>query len=181
MLKSLRVKVVATLLLLLMFGLVLPVAAQDGGDSSDATADVSDDEVNEVAKEIYCPVCESTPLDVCATQACADWRELIRTQLGEGRTKQEVFDYFARQYGDGVLANPPQRGVSLVILWVLPIVLVLVGLLLFGRYVMTLRSQQKEGVPQVSLGGSATAVPPASRSASPDDYAARVEEELRKK
>ncbi len=30
----------------------------------------TDDEVNRIAKQLYCPVCENTPLDVCPTQAC---------------------------------------------------------------------------------------------------------------
>ena len=39
----------------------------------------TDDEVNRIAKQLYCPVCESTPLDVCPTEACRQWRDLIRT------------------------------------------------------------------------------------------------------
>jgi len=48
---------------------------------------VTDNQVNAVAHELYCPVCENIPLDVCPTQACAQWRELIRQQLGQGMTK----------------------------------------------------------------------------------------------
>ena len=44
----------------------------------------SDDEVNAIARQLYCPVCENTPLDVCPTQACAQWRDLIRQMLAEG-------------------------------------------------------------------------------------------------
>ena len=44
----------------------------------------SDDEVNAIAKQLFCPVCENTPLDVCPTQACAQWRELIREKLAAG-------------------------------------------------------------------------------------------------
>ena len=94
-----RKNVIRWLLLVLLVLVPAAVYAQD---------DISDDEVNEVAKDLYCPVCESTPLDVCPTQACADWRELIRTKLAAGETRQDVLDYFARQYGDGVLANPPR-------------------------------------------------------------------------
>ncbi len=118
---------------LLLALLVLLPAAVYGQD------DISDDEVNEVAKDLYCPVCESTPLDVCPTQACADWRELIRTKLAAGETRQDVLDYFARQYGDGVLSNPPRRGVSLVVLWVLPVLVVLLGGLLFFRMLRGMR------------------------------------------
>jgi len=46
----------------------------------------SDNAVNAIAKQLYCPVCENVPLDVCPTQACAQWRELIREKLSQGWT-----------------------------------------------------------------------------------------------
>ncbi|HET6824267.1 MAG TPA: cytochrome c-type biogenesis protein CcmH, partial [Anaerolineales bacterium] len=49
----------------------------------------TDDEVNRIAKQLYCPVCESTPLDACPTEACRQWRDLIRTMLAEGRSEAE--------------------------------------------------------------------------------------------
>jgi len=158
-----------------LFIFALPLWAQDNN--------VTDDEVNEVARDIYCPVCESTPLDVCATQACADWRELIRTKLAEGQNKQEIFDYFARQYGDGVLADPPQRGVSLIILWILPVVLLLVGVLVFSRILRNLRSTSEAAVAAGSGVESALTRPISSATTADkvqDDYLARVEEELGK-
>ena len=60
----------------------------------------TDDEVNRVATQMYCPVCENVPLDVCPTTACADWRADIRDKLSQGWTEQEIKDYFAAQYGD---------------------------------------------------------------------------------
>lgn len=146
----------------------LPVAAQEGETEAPVVA-VSDDEVNEVAKDIYCPVCENTPLDVCPTQACADWRELIRTKLAAGESKQDIFDYFVRQYGDSALARPPRTGVNFV-LWLLPFVAVVLGLIFFARYMKGLRTDETEGVVEET----AVAPPPA-----PDDYAARIEQELR--
>jgi cytochrome c-type biogenesis protein CcmH len=168
-------QILLAVLILAVF--VVPAGAQENGGSDGVVA--SDDEVNEVAREIYCPVCENTPLDVCQTQACADWRELIRTKLTEGQTREEVFDYFARQYGDGVLANPPRRGVSLIVLWVLPVVLILVGALFFSRYMRGLRGVDTE------TGSTAPSVAASDESltmAEPprDDYMARVEEELKK-
>ena len=45
----------------------------------------SANEVNAVAKQLYCPVCENVPLDVCPTQACAQWRATIREKLSVDR------------------------------------------------------------------------------------------------
>lgn len=157
------------LALLLTTVVALPVMAQDNN--------VTDDEVNEIARDVYCPVCESTPLDVCQTQACADWRELIRTKLAEGQTREEIFDYFGRQYGDGVLANPPRRGISLVMLWILPVVVILLGALLFSRVLRNLRSAAPAG-PETAVIVDA---PAPRKPAAPDDYLARVEQELSKK
>ncbi len=67
----------------------------------------SDDEVNAIAKELYCPVCENTPLDVCPTQACEEWRQLIYDKLALGWDEEQIKSYFSEQYGDRVLAAPP--------------------------------------------------------------------------
>lgn len=156
----------------LLLLIAVPVYAQEDGGRV-----VTDDDVNEVAKDLFCPVCESTPLDVCATQACADWRELIREKLSTGETKEEIFDYFARQYGDGVLAKPPQRGFNL-ILWIFPVVAVLLGGFLFVRYMQSLRAASVEmEVEPATVTASAN-----SQTKQPktpiDDYINQVEAEL---
>jgi cytochrome c-type biogenesis protein CcmH len=156
---------VAALLLTLLF-LVGTAVAQTA---------VTDDQVNEVAKELYCPVCENTPLDVCHTQACADWRAVIRTQLSEGRTRQEIFDYFAAQYGNQVLATPPRRGLNW-LLWLWPALALVVGGFFFARYLRTLRVAA-DATPPLPRAPQ-TAVTPSRPSPLPDDYLARIEREL---
>lgn len=149
--------------------LVLPVAAQEP---------VTDDEVNDVAKELFCPVCENTPLDTCPTQACIDWREEIRAQLAVGKTEEEIQQYFVARYGPRVLSSPPREGFNLIV-WLLPIALVLAGIVFFARYLAGLRAQRSaapvDGTFTVAQGG-AQAPPPA---ADEDDYISRIEKELR--
>ncbi len=152
---------------------VMPVYAQEGSGEPVVT----DDEVNEVAKDLFCPVCESTPLDVCATQACADWRELIREKLSQGQTKTEIFDYFARQYGDGVLANPPRRGFNL-ILWLFPVVAVLVGGFLFVRFMQNLRDASDAVEVETTTPAASANIQTKQPNTSADDYISRVEAEL---
>jgi cytochrome c-type biogenesis protein CcmH len=131
---------------------------------------VSDDEVNAVAKELYCPVCESIPLDVCGTQACRDWRGEIRAQLANGATEQEIKDYFVARYGDRVLASPRTEGFPL-LAWVLPVVAVVVGGIGFGIFMTRIRKQ-----PSVAL---AVVSAESNRPPDSDDYTARIERELR--
>jgi cytochrome c-type biogenesis protein CcmH len=92
----------------------------------------SDDEVNRIASQLYCPVCENIPLDACPTQACEQWRDLIRQKLSEGWTDEEIKGFFVEQYGDRVLAEPPRRGLNWLI-YVLPVVVVLFGVWILWR------------------------------------------------
>src|SRR5512143_1089732 len=73
---------------------------------------VTDDQVNAIAKQMFCPVCENIPLDVCPTQACAQWRDLIREKLSLGWSEKQIKDYFVDQYGARVLGAPPAKGIN---------------------------------------------------------------------
>ncbi len=147
--------------------------AQDGSRA------VTDDEVNDVAKDLFCPVCESTPLDVCPTQACADWREVIRTKLSQGQSPEEIRAYFAEQYGVRALAEPPREGFTSAI-WILPIAAVLFGAVFFARYLRNLRSTQagpaafNDSDPGMTLASERRGDEPPQ-----DEYEARIERELR--
>src|SRR5512139_4117287 len=81
---------------------VQKVSAQAPEPTQQPVKVVTDNDVNRVAKRLYCPVCPNTPLDVCETQACKDWRMQIREQLASGWTDQQVMDYFVSSYGERV-------------------------------------------------------------------------------
>src|ERR1043165_5851367 len=117
--------------------LALPVSAQGPTPT--------DDEVNRIAKQLYCPVCESTPLDVCPTEACRQWRDLIRTMLADGKSDSEIKQYFVEHYGARVLADPPNRLVT----YLVPAIAILLGaLLLFRGFQMWMKpSVSKAGMP----------------------------------
>jgi cytochrome c-type biogenesis protein CcmH len=150
------------LFLLLVVCLALlapPAAAQDG--------EPTDDEVNAIARQLFCPVCENVPLDVCPTQACSQWRALIRQMLAEGRTEQEIKDYFVAQYGERVLAAPPARGFNW-LAYIIPPAAFLVGAVMLAR---TIRRWIRPASP----------APGAPEAASDDPYVERLEQELRRR
>jgi cytochrome c-type biogenesis protein CcmH len=68
----------------------------------------SDDEVNEIASQLYCPICENVRLDVCNTEICKVWREEIRQQLADVKSEEEILSYFVNQFGSQVLADPSE-------------------------------------------------------------------------
>ncbi len=128
----------------------------------------TDDQVNAVAKKLYCPVCPNTPLDVCATKACQDWRAQIRDQLAAGWSEAEIIDYFVAQYGERVLAEPERRGFTSLI-WILPMIAAAAGLIGLVAVVRQWKRPSPHGAP------AAAAYPEVA-----PEVLERIEEELRK-
>jgi cytochrome c-type biogenesis protein CcmH len=140
---------------------------------------ITDNQVNAIAKQLYCPVCENIPLDVCPTQACAEWRELIRLRLAQGWSEEEIKADFAKQYGDRVLATPPAEGLN-VMVYIIPPVAILAGAIILFQSLRSMR----QGATQTntpSLPVAQEIHQEAAAATPPDDYLRRMEEELRKR
>jgi cytochrome c-type biogenesis protein CcmH len=110
----------------------------------------TDDQVNAIAKKLYCPVCPNTPLDVCETKACQDWRAQIRDQLAAGWSEDKIINYFVAQYGERVLAEPQRRGFSSLV-WVLPVVAALLGVVIVWQVLRSWKSRHPEPLPARSV------------------------------
>ena len=136
------------------------------------TTPPTDDEVNAIASQLYCPVCESTPLDVCPTEACKDWREQIRVMLSEGKSEEEILKYFEAQYGARVLAEPPKKGFYWLI-YLLPPAIILLGAIILLR-------SMKQWTTKPVIESTSTGEVGGDSSPAKDDYVARLEEELKK-
>ena len=123
--------------------------------------------MNRIAKQLYCPVCESTPLDVCPTEACRQWRELIRQMLSEGKSEEAIKQYFVTQYGARVLNEPPNRFVS----YVVPVVAFLIGtFMLYRGFKMWIKPVEADA------GAVKDEAEPVQ-----DEYIRKMEEELKKR
>jgi cytochrome c-type biogenesis protein CcmH len=152
--------------LAILIAFVLTLVSQTAALAQGPTP--TDDEVNRIAKEMYCPVCENTPLDVCPTEACRQWRDLIRSMLAEGRSEEEIKQYFVAQYGIRVLAEPPNRLTT----YLIPTIAILLGaFLLFRGFQMWMRP---------SITGANAAESELEAKPVQDPYIARLEEELKK-
>ncbi len=105
----------------------------------------TDNDVNAIAKQLYCPVCPNTPLDVCETKACQDWRAQIKDQLADGWEEEEIINYFVEQYGERVLAEPKRSGFTSLV-WILPVIGVVLGILIVWQVLQSWRNTSKTQV-----------------------------------
>jgi len=114
--------------LLLVIATSPPVWAQSGA------TDITADEVNKVARQLWCPLCGGRlRLDSCELKACAQMKEVIAIRLADGEDARSIRDYFLDQYGPQVLGEPPRQGFNW-LAWALPVAAVAGGgLFLWSR------------------------------------------------
>ncbi len=159
-------RILQLLAVILLLSAIIPGYAMAQG------SEPTDDEVNAIAKQLYCPVCENISLDACGTAACEQWRNIIREKLKEGWTEDEIKTYFVDQYGDRVMAEPPRRGFNWLI-YIVPLLVFIIGIILLYRAFQIWRSPEPEETPKKNSKKSA--------DKATDEYINRIEEELRKR
>src|SRR4026209_841371 len=96
-----------------------------------ARADPLDDGVRRVALQLQCPVCEGQNAADSPSGLATDMRAVIRTRLAAGASDQQILDEFVASYGDGILTEPPKRGIFLGV-WLGPAIGLVLGALLLG-------------------------------------------------
>jgi len=92
--------------------------------TSGAAAQTLDDRVREVASRLMCPVCAGRTVAESPSELAAQMRDLIRRKLQQGESPEAIIAYFVDRYGEGVLSEPPRRGLG-ALLWVAPLLLIL--------------------------------------------------------
>jgi len=89
-------------------------------------------------RELRCVVCQGQSIDESNAPLAADMRRLIREQIEQGKSDDEVKDFFVVRYGTFVLMNPPVDS-DTYLLWFGPLVLVLIGGAVIGMTIMRAR------------------------------------------
>jgi cytochrome c-type biogenesis protein CcmH len=89
-------------------------------------ADATDDAVRRIALQLQCPVCEGSTVADSGSGLAADMRSVIRSRVMAGESDQQILDEFVASYGDGILTEPPKRGISLGV-WFGPVIGLAIG------------------------------------------------------
>lgn len=88
----------------------------------------------DTATELRCPTC--TGLSVLESDApfSVQIKNLVKEQVAQGKSKDEILKYFTERYGPWILRSPPKEGFNLVA-WGAPIALLIAGPLLVWFFV----------------------------------------------
>jgi cytochrome c-type biogenesis protein CcmH len=101
-----------------------------------------DNQVMEISSQLMCPVCMGQSVSESNAQLAKDMRTTIRKQLEQGKTKNEILQYFVNRYGETILSSPPARGFNILI-WVLPTLGIILFGLILGNFVYRSKVQNK--------------------------------------
>ncbi|MBW3554054.1 MAG: cytochrome c-type biogenesis protein CcmH [Gemmatimonadetes bacterium] len=79
-----------------------------------------------LAAELRCPVCQGLSIQDSPSPLALQMKDLIRTQVGQGRSDAEIRGYFVSRYGEWVLLQPRARGFNLLV-YILPAMALVAG------------------------------------------------------
>ena len=86
-----------------------------------------------ISQGLRCLVCQNQSIDDSDASLARDLRIIVRERLLAGDNDPQVVDFVVKRYGNYVLLKPPFQADTL-LLWLLPFLLMLVGLFVAWRY-----------------------------------------------
>ncbi len=105
-----------------------PVVSPPAG-STVSTDSALEARTSAVAATLRCPVCQGESIQDSPSELAQQMRAVVRERLRAGESPEEIKAYFASRYGEWILLEPKMTGLNIV-LYILPVVLVIGGLIL---------------------------------------------------
>jgi cytochrome c-type biogenesis protein CcmH len=108
-----------------LFAVIMLGAA--AGDPADRLADPAKEaHARALFRDVRCLVCQSESIDESEAPLAHDLRQLVRSQVAQGRSDDQIRAFLVSKYGQFVLLAPkPSLGNA--ILWVGPLLVVAAG------------------------------------------------------
>jgi cytochrome c-type biogenesis protein CcmH len=117
--------------------------------SSAALAAAPRASLTQLENELMCVACHES-LAVAQSPEAFSERQYIRDLIAQGETAAQIKRNMVEQYGQAVLAVPPARGFNLLV-YVLPPVLVALGILALALTVPRWRRRAREATPATAV------------------------------
>ncbi len=86
----------------------------------------------QLTQELRCLVCQNETLAASNAALARDLRQQIYKMIKQGQSHDQIEAYMTQRYGDFVLYRPPLK-LRTVLLWFGPVLLLIVGVIVFFR------------------------------------------------
>lgn len=124
-----RVKSKSIILLLSLFVAISSANVWAKEAQSMAADPEMEKQVNDIAKELRCLVCQNQTIADSHADLAVDLKNQVRQMVASGKTQKEIVDYMVQRYGDFVRYRPPVKPTTY-LLWVGPFILLIAGVIL---------------------------------------------------
>ena len=88
----------------------------------------------EVARTLRCPVCQGESIQDSPAELAQQMRLVVKDMLREGKTPDQIREYFVGRYGEWILLEPKMTGLN-ILLYVFPVAVVVAGAVFIVRFV----------------------------------------------
>lgn len=85
-----------------------------------------DEHVHTVAAQLKCPICQNESVADSPSWVAQQMRAIIRQQIQQGKSDQQIIQYFQQRYGNSIVWAPQWQGFGL-LTWLVPVALLLIG------------------------------------------------------
>ncbi|WP_414430077.1 cytochrome c-type biogenesis protein [Alcanivorax sp. IL3] len=111
-----------TMILRTVFLLCLSLSAMAATDLYQFETPVQEQRFRVLLDELRCPKCQNQSLADSDAGIAQDMRVRVESMIKEGKSDEEIVDYFVSRYGDFVSYRPPVTPTTS-ILWLAPLLL----------------------------------------------------------
>lgn len=98
-----------------------------------AVEDVYSERTMEIARNLSCPICDGQSVADSQSRLAVEMRNTIESQVQEGWSDEEIYDFFEARFGEEVLAAPRGEGINLALWWI-PVAAVIIGAVVVVLY-----------------------------------------------
>jgi cytochrome c-type biogenesis protein CcmH len=116
-------KSIAALILLSL--LSLPVMAKDAIPMHDPDIDI--ERFKNLTQELRCQKCQNQTIWDSKAGLADDMKRLVRNQMKQGKSDEEIVDFMVTRYGD-FIRYKPSFSTQNMLLWVGPFILLIIGI-----------------------------------------------------
>jgi len=135
-LAALRRRAGAILATVVLLALSFPALAQIGDTSYRLRDAEQESRARDIGKELRCLVCQNQSIEDSDASLARDLRRIVREQVEQGASNEQVMRFVHERYGDFVLLRPPFKW-STLLLWATP------GLALLGGVFAIWRARRR--------------------------------------
>lgn len=131
--------------------------------------------VHRIGDQLRCAVCQGLSIAASPSSIARAQLDTVRDMVRQGKSEQEIKDYFVERYGEWVLLSPRAEGINWLV-WLGPGALLIAGGFTIAR---TLRGPKaKAQAPAAAIAPAAPAAPATPAAPVEDEYLRRVREEV---